>query len=75
MSEFLANLLSSLGAKLVQGLMAWWDRKKLEAEAKKAEELEERIESIRQNKEREEALREEERKEVRFSYDAWEAQQ
>lgn len=75
MSSFLASLISSLGAKLLQGIMSMVNHKVLQAKAKKAEELEERIEAMRQNRAREEALAEEDRKEVRFSYDLWEKQQ
>lgn len=74
MSSFLADLLSKFGMSLISGIAGWVRQWRLEQQAKKAEELEERLLSIRQGRERDEALRQELKNKAEFSYAAWEAQ-
>ena len=74
MSELLVKLISSLGASLLQGLLAWWKQRELEAQAAQARELEKMIEAIKENDAREESLREVVKQRVEWSYAAWEGQ-
>ena len=72
MSAWLVELIGGLGEKLVSGFFAWWERRRFEQEAKRAEELAERLVEIEQEAERQQALRDAMREKIVFTYPNWE---
>ena len=71
--EWLGTVAAKIVTGLINSLVAFFERKKLEAEAQKAKALEEWIEGRKLKEAADQALREEAAKKVEFSYEAWEA--
>ena len=73
-SDFFVKALSDVASSVVSSILGWWDRKRLEAEAQRAQALEQQVAAIKENRIREDALRDEAQKEAIFSYEEWEKQ-